>query len=260
MGMISAANRVVGRVQADGQLGADFGGFLGESFDAGNDAGGGDGHALRAEADFFDQQSHRGHEVVVVEERLAHAHEDQIHAIAAHADAVAVEDGDDLAGDFARGEVALQAKLRGQAELAVDRAADLAGDADGGPTRFHRMSSVPVAAAGWGSRLPTLFANAAERMGHAGVGRPIRAVASVAGFAVVALGHPDGFHRVGDPPAQAPASGLELGHLIRDLALDQIALCSVHRLEDLCDRPGGRPASLPGQSLAQSHRQGSDLV
>ena len=40
--------------------------------------------------------------------------------------------GDHLAGDFARGEIALQAEFGGEAELAVDGAADLAGDADGG--------------------------------------------------------------------------------------------------------------------------------
>ena len=47
-------------------------------------------------------------------------------------DAVAVEDGGDLAGDLAGGEVAPDAELRRQAELAVDGAAHLAGDADGG--------------------------------------------------------------------------------------------------------------------------------
>ena len=154
------ADRIVGRVEADGELGAQVGRFFCESFDPGNDAGGGDGHAPRAEADLADQQAHRSHEVVVVEERLAHAHEDQIHAIAADANGLTIEDRDDLACDFARGEIALQAEFRGEAELAVDGATDLRGDADGG--------------AG-----PILFAGANF----------------VAGLAVVTLRHPHGFRR-----------------------------------------------------------------
>ena len=72
------------------------------------------------------QQPHRGHEVVVVQKRLAHAHEDQVHAVAANLDAVPVEHGHHLPGNLARGEVALQAEFRGEAELAIDRAAHLA--------------------------------------------------------------------------------------------------------------------------------------
>ena len=75
---------------------------------------------------------------------------------------MAVEDGDDLAGDFASGEIALQAELGGEAELAVDGAADLAGDADGGALAF-------------------------------GVGSFFFVRVVFAGFAVVAFGHPDGF-------------------------------------------------------------------
>ena len=45
---------------------------------------------------------------------------------------MAVEDRDDLAGDLAGGEVAADAELGGEAELAVDGAAYLARDADGG--------------------------------------------------------------------------------------------------------------------------------
>ena len=70
--------------------------------------------------------------LVVVEERLAHAHENQVDAVAANFDFLAVEDGNDLAGDFSGGEIALEAEFGGEAELAVDGAADLAGDADGG--------------------------------------------------------------------------------------------------------------------------------
>ena len=44
---------------------------------------------------------------------------------------MSIEDSGDLAGDLAWSEVAADAELSGEAELAVDGAADLAGDADG---------------------------------------------------------------------------------------------------------------------------------
>ena len=47
-------------------------------------------------------------------------------------DLLVVEDGEDLSGDFAGGEIAVQAEKGRHAELAVDGAADLGGDADGG--------------------------------------------------------------------------------------------------------------------------------
>ena len=49
MGMISRAQRFVGGVQRDGQLGAD--GLAAEVGDARHDAGGGDGHARLGNAD-----------------------------------------------------------------------------------------------------------------------------------------------------------------------------------------------------------------
>ena len=103
-----------------------------EAFEAGEDAGGGDGHARLGDAHLLDEKADGGHEGVVVEEGLAHAHEDQVDAIFADLNDVAIQHGGDLAGDLAGGEVAAHAQLGGEAELAVDRAADLAGDADGG--------------------------------------------------------------------------------------------------------------------------------
>ena len=93
---------------------------------------GGDGHAREGEADFRAEQTDRVHEGVVVEEGLAHAHEDEVDAVAAELDLVTAKDSDDLTGDLAGGEVAFDAELRGETELAVDGAADLRGDADGG--------------------------------------------------------------------------------------------------------------------------------
>ena len=202
------ADLVVGRVEADGEFGAQVRRLLGESLDAGNDAGGRDGHALRAQANFAHQQADRGHEVVVVEKRLAHAHEDQVHAVAADADGVAIENRDDLAGDFARREIALQAELGGEAELAVDGAADLRGDADGGAGPVFRSFSHPSCALrrkGWGNR-------SRSRNRNRGL-----FVSTVAGFAAVAFGHPDGFHGCG----------------VAGAALDQIALRSIGGLKGL---------------------------
>ena len=124
------ADLIVGGVEGDGELGADR--FLGEALDAGDDARGGDGHAGFGDSDFFDQETDGVHEGFVVEERLAHAHEDEVDAVACRSNVVALEDGDDLAGDFSGGEVADDSEFGGEAELAVDGAADLAGDADGG--------------------------------------------------------------------------------------------------------------------------------
>ena len=179
-----------------------------------------------------DQQADGGHEVVVVEEGLAHAHEDQIDAVAADLDAVAVEDGDDLAGDLAGGEVALQAELGGEAELAVDGAADLAGDADGGALAF-RPFLFGGFEFGWGA---AFFHPASGELGT-GESRFVRLVALgfVAGFAFVPFGHPDGFY----------------GLLAGAGALDQVALGAVYGLEDLDDL--GRPTCQP--SAARRRRR-----
>ena len=130
MGMTASRTLVVRGVERDGEAGAD--GLASEALDAGHDAGGGDGHAREGEADFRAEQTDGIHEGVVVEEGLAHAHKDEVDAVAPELDLVTAKDSDDLTGDLAGGEVALDAELRGETELAVDGAADLGGDADGG--------------------------------------------------------------------------------------------------------------------------------
>ena len=47
------------------------------------------------------KQADGGHEIVVVEKGFAHAHKNEIDAVAADADGVAIENGDDLAGNLA---------------------------------------------------------------------------------------------------------------------------------------------------------------
>ena len=92
------------------------------------------------------RRAHGLHEVVVVEEGLALSHENEVDAVAVDLDLLVVEDGEDLADDFAGGEVAVQAEKGGHAEGAFDGAADLAGDADGGAGRRAASGQWLVAA------------------------------------------------------------------------------------------------------------------
>ena len=69
--------------------------------------------------------AHGLHKVVVVEERLALSHENQVDAVAVDFDLLVVEDGEDLSDDFSGGEVAVQAEKSGHAESTFDGAADL---------------------------------------------------------------------------------------------------------------------------------------
>ena len=80
----------------------------------------------------FDQQTHGLHEVVVVQERLALSHEDQIDTVAFHLDLLVVEHGENLPDDFSGAQITLQSQQGGHAEGALHRASHLAGDADGG--------------------------------------------------------------------------------------------------------------------------------
>jgi hypothetical protein len=232
------ADRVVGRVEADGKARPHVERFFCEFFDAGHDAGGGDGHAPGAQADFADQQAHGSHEVIVIEEWLAHAHEDQIHAITADADGLAFEDRNYLACDFARGEVALQAQLCGEAKLAIDGATDLRGDADGG--------ALPGLVSVMEGRLRFVLTHPFRKLPRKGWGTEILfGFSFVAGFAAIALGHPDRFH------------GLAL--FATACKLNEVALGAIHGLECAGD---GRTADLPafsGQSRAQSNRQSADF-
>ena len=85
--------------------------------------------AAEVEAAPVDQDVGRRDDVVRVMERLAHAHEDHVRELL-----LVPEEAprlDYLVHDFGRRELRLQPHLRREAELAVDRATDLAGDAEG---------------------------------------------------------------------------------------------------------------------------------
>src|SRR6185437_9764463 len=121
---------IVGRVERNRQLGPQR--FGGKALNPRQDSGSGDGHARLGNSDFRNQQTYGAHEGVIVEEGFAHAHKDQVDAVAAYLHVVALEHRDHLPGDFSGGKVADNAQLGGEAELAIDGAADLAGDAEGG--------------------------------------------------------------------------------------------------------------------------------
>src|SRR5262249_51904940 len=125
------AQSFIGRVERHRQLGTDW--LDAEVGDARDDPRSRNRHARFWNANRLDQQSHGFHEVVVVQERLALAHEDQIYAVALQVDLLIVEDSKYLTDDFASAEVALESEQRGHAESTLHGATNLAGDTDSGP-------------------------------------------------------------------------------------------------------------------------------
>ena len=99
----------------------------GHLLDAGKDADGGDGDAVGR--DEFGEDLDRPPHALDVEQRLAHAHEDDVQPLGRQAAVGA--DGQHLGHDLARREVAARAPVAGDAEGAGERAAGLAGDAEG---------------------------------------------------------------------------------------------------------------------------------
>ena len=114
----------------------------------------------------------------IVQKRFAHAHKNDVDALALHIHLAVIQHGDDLAHDFSGAQVAFYAQQRGEAELAIHGAAYLAGNADG--------RAMPFRVAGF---------------------------SAVAGLAVIAFGHPDGLNGFsvghGDEVADGSVSGLK---------------------------------------------------
>src|SRR5579884_1714096 len=127
-----------------------------------DDSGGRNRHARFRNPDALNQQPHRLDEVRIIEEGLAHAHEDEVDAVASRPDPLVLQHGRDLPNNFSGRQVAFDAEQRCQAELTIDGAPDLTGNADRGP--------IPTSSA------PAL----------------ITGLAAVACLAVVALRHPHG--------------------------------------------------------------------
>jgi hypothetical protein len=188
------ADLVVRGVEGDGETRA-FG-LLCEALDAGHDARGGDGHTRGLELDGAGEQAEGSDPGVVVEEWLAHAHEDEVDAVAAEMDTLALEHGDDLTGNFAGGQVTDDAEFSREAEVAVDGAADLGGDANGGAAlRGAGAASVGRFIEGQGGFFRLSFRVRQVSAGFRG------------GFGTVAAGHPDGFDGLAVEPGDEVALG-----------------------------------------------------
>ena len=112
-----------GKGEAEGER------VVGEFFDLGGEAAGGDGDVACAHTDVGggDEEIEGGEEVGEISERFAHAHEDKIVG-SASSDAGGF---DDLADNFSGGEIAAPTVETAGAEAATIGATDLAGDAEG---------------------------------------------------------------------------------------------------------------------------------
>ena len=119
-----------GRVERNGEFRphrrrAEFG-------NAGDDSGGGNGEAPLEHAHAFGVGENAGcfEHVGEIQERLALAHHDDVHLPFTRVQAVQAGQYQHLAHDFRRAEAALESHERGEAELAIHRAADLRRDAE----------------------------------------------------------------------------------------------------------------------------------
>lgn len=131
-----------GGVEGDGEVEGAF--FAGEAENAGNDADGAERDTLggEGEAAVVAQDVDRAHDGVVVVERFAHAHQDDVAepfagGVCGRGGGGAEGAGDvsGLGDDFAGGEMARVAHLAGGTKDAAHGAADLAGDAGGDAAR-----------------------------------------------------------------------------------------------------------------------------
>jgi len=115
-----AAQSIVGGVERDRQPHLRF--FFREFLDLVGQAAGGDRDPPLAEIRPLvgGEDRHASHDVVVIEERFAHPHVDEIRNVG-----VFVGDQVGLADDLGRGQVPVKAQLAGRAKEAVERTADL---------------------------------------------------------------------------------------------------------------------------------------
>ena len=223
------AQRFAGRVQRHGQFGPNR--LSSEIRDARHDARSRHGHARLRNANALRQQPHRLHKVVVVQKGFALSHENEIDAVALRLDLLGAEHSQDLAHDFAGGQVAMQAQKSSHAEGALDGAAYLAGDADRGPlpasSIWRRLRGgnifIPLfrqrRAKEWGTHSVAISRRSFD---FAPKGRSPRdnridwvelfqllvaAFRAVAGLAAIAFGHPDGLDTLAVGERQQVAHG-----------------------------------------------------
>src|SRR5208337_2851307 len=115
------------------------------------------------------QQSHRLHEVVIVQEGFAHAHEYDVDALQRRLHSLLAEHRRDLTDDFSRLQIPPDPKQRRETELAIHRASHLARYANRRPAPSLRSRSTLDLVARF---------------------------ASVAVLAAISLRHPDRLHRL----------------------------------------------------------------
>ncbi len=92
-------------------------------------------HPRRRNPNFLHQQPHRIHKCVVVQERLAHSHKDQVDPVPPNLHLLPLQHRNHLPGNLACRQVPHDSQLRRQAELAVHRAPNLARNANRRPLR-----------------------------------------------------------------------------------------------------------------------------
>ena len=90
-------------------------------------------HPSLRDADFLHQQPRRFHEIFVVQERLAHAHENQVDAIFGWRYFLIFEHRTNLTRDLTRRQISLYPQQRRQTELAIDSTSHLTGNTNRRP-------------------------------------------------------------------------------------------------------------------------------
>src|SRR5713101_7918656 len=91
----------------------------------------------------FGQQAHRLHEVVIVQEGFAHAHEDDIDALQRRLNSLLPKHRRDLPHDLSRLQIPLDPKQRRETKLAIHSTAHLARNAKRSPATT-RSASLPA--------------------------------------------------------------------------------------------------------------------
>ena len=162
----TVAQLVGRRVQAHRQV--ELQRLRGEPVDARHHADRGHGDASRREREPLGvvEQAAGAQGLVVVVERLAHAHEDDVgHAAVVRLVAEHAGEVEDLVDDLLRGEVPAQPQAAGRAERAAHGAADLGGDTDGGAAGHQHQDGLDrVAVGGLEQRLARRSASRGARL------------------------------------------------------------------------------------------------
>ncbi len=129
--------RVIRRIQRNRQLRADR--FPAKVTDARHNPRCRNSHPPLGNANALHQQTRCFNKIVIVEKRLAHAHEDQIDAIIRRRNALILDHRANLPHNLTRSKIALHPQQRSQAELAIDRAPHLTGNTNRRSTGFASL-------------------------------------------------------------------------------------------------------------------------